>query len=86
MRGFGCMGSVVRVPLAVDGVGPRARAIARLGIHGGAHLPCWHPSSFDSLFLAFFEGQRLCINFYISRVKFVITLHPHLDVTCSCYF
>lgn len=62
MRGFGCMGDVVRVPLAVDGVGPRARAIARLGIHGGpapvtrfsccgAHLPRWHPSSFDSLFL-----------------------------------
>ena len=38
------------------------------------------------IFLALSVGQRLCINFYVSRVNFLITLRSHLDVTCSCYF
>ena len=36
--------------------------------------------------LALSVGQRLCINFYVSRVNFLTTLRSHLDVTCSCYF
>ena len=30
-------------------------------------------------------GQRLCINFFVSRANFLTTLCLHLDVTCSCY-
>ena len=37
-------------------------------------------------FLAMYVGQRLCINSSVSRAKFLINLHLHLDVTCSCYF
>ena len=33
-----------------------------------------------------FVGQRLCINFFVSRANFLTTLRSHLDVTCSCYF
>ena len=36
--------------------------------------------------LALFVGQRLCINFYVSRAKFLTTLCSHLDITCTCYF
>ena len=39
-----------------------------------------------SNFLAPFVGQRLCIDFYVSRANFLTTLCSHLDVTCSCYF
>jgi len=31
-------------------------------------------------------GQRLCVNFYVSRANVLTTLRSHLDVTCSCYF
>ena len=31
-------------------------------------------------------GQRLCINFSVSRANFLTTLRSHLDVACSCYF
>ena len=37
-------------------------------------------------FLALSVGQRLCINFSVSRANFLTTLRSHLDVTCSCYF
>ena len=33
-----------------------------------------------------YVGQNPCIDFSISREKFMITLRSHLDVTCSCYF
>ena len=36
--------------------------------------------------LALSVGQRLCINFSVSRANFLTTLCSHLDVTCSCYF
>jgi len=36
--------------------------------------------------LALFAGQRLCMNFSVSRANFPTTLRSHLDVTCSCYF
>ena len=36
--------------------------------------------------LALSVGQRLCINFYVSRANFLTTLRLHLDVTYSCYF
>ena len=35
-------------------------------------------------FIGFVCRQRLCINFSISRVNFLTTLHSHLNV--SCYF
>ena len=34
------------------------------------------------LLLVLFVGQRLCIDFSISRASFLTTLHSHLDVTC----
>ena len=40
---------------------------------------------FLSTLLALFVGQRLCINFVVSRVNFLTTLHSHLNVTCSYY-
>jgi hypothetical protein len=36
--------------------------------------------------LALSIGQRLCVNFYVSRANFLTTLRSHLDVSCSCYF
>ena len=36
--------------------------------------------------LALFVGQRLCINFSVSRANFLTTLRSHLDITCSYYF
>ena len=30
------------------------------------------------------DTQRLCINFYVSRANFLITLRSHLDI--FCYF
>jgi hypothetical protein len=36
--------------------------------------------------LALSVGQRLCINFSVSRANFLTTLRSHLDVTYSCYF
>ena len=36
--------------------------------------------------LALSVGQRLCINFSVSRANFLTILRSHLDVTCSCYF
>jgi len=43
-------------------------------------LGCWQ------LLLALSVGQRLCINFSISRANFLTTLRSHLDFTRSCYF
>ena len=49
------------------------------------HLLC--PTRLASLcLLALSVGQRLYINFSISRANFLTTLRSHLDVTCSCYF
>ena len=42
--------------------------------------------SSSTLSLALSVGQRLCINFSVSRANFLTTLCSHLDVTCSCYF
>ena len=39
-----------------------------------------------STLLAMSIGQRLCINFSVSRVNFLTTLRSHSDITCSCYF
>ena len=36
--------------------------------------------------LALFVGQRLCINFSVSKANFLTTLRSHLDATRSCYF
>ena len=36
--------------------------------------------------LALFVGQRLGIDFYVSRAKFLTTLRSHLDIACSCCF
>ena len=36
--------------------------------------------------LALFVGQRLGIDFYVSRAKFLTTLRSHLDIACSCFF
>ena len=36
--------------------------------------------------LALSVGQRIYINFSISRANFLTTLHSHFDVTCSCNF
>ena len=38
------------------------------------------------MFILLFVGQRLCIDFSISRANFLIALCLHLNVTCSCYF
>lgn len=42
----------------------------------------YHQPSYMSLknLLALFVGQRLCINFFISRVNFLIILDSHLDI------
>ena len=40
----------------------------------------------NHLLLALFVGQRVCINFSVSRANFLTTLHSYLDITCSCYF
>ena len=37
------------------------------------------------ILFALYIGQRLCVNFYVSRANFLATLCSHLDVTCSCY-
>ena len=47
--------------------------------HWGSWLVVWD-------LLTLFVGQRLCINFSISRANFLTTLRSHLDITCSCYF
>ena len=39
-----------------------------------------------SLLLALSIGQRLCIDFFVSRVSCLTTLRSHLDITCCCYF
>ena len=36
------------------------------------------------LFFGYAYRHRLCINFSVSRVNFLTTLHSHLNV--SCYF
>ena len=38
------------------------------------------------LFVGSVCRQRLCIDFSVSRVNFLATLHSHLDGTCPCYF
>ena len=38
----------------------------------------------DSLVLS--VGQRLCIDFSVSKANFLTTLRSHLDVTYSCHF
>ena len=35
--------------------------------------------------LALSIGQRLCVNFYVSRANFLTTLRSHLNVTCYFY-
>jgi hypothetical protein len=40
----------------------------------------------QTLLVALFVGQRLYINFYVSRANFLTTLRSYLNVTCSCYF
>ena len=51
---------------------------------------CWECNgsfiSFYFILLALCVGQRLCINFSVSRANFLTTLRSHLDVTCSCCF
>jgi len=43
-------------------------------------------TSMEATLLALFLGQRLCINFFVSRANFQTTLCSHLDATCSRYF
>ena len=43
-------------------------------------------TKFTRILLAFSVGQRLCIDFFVSRENFLTTLRSQLDVTCSYYY
>ena len=80
-----CIDSIVHRKVAV-GRGTWLGLAALVG-HGLQHTKVIRKTERKRFFFwVLYVGQRLCIDFSVSRANFLTTLHSHLVVTCSCYF